>query len=1010
VSGALSTDASAGRRRRLDAITGGDVAFPLAVLFAIFFFDEWDTASFNTLAPDIRNAFHLTTNGFGLIVVVNLTITLALAIPLGFIGDRVRRTRLVVALAVVAGLFSFLTGLTVALWAFVLFRLGNGIGRLANDTIHPSLLSDYYQPVHRAPVFAAHRNAVYLGAIVGAAVAGTVSALAGWRVAFLILIVPVVAAALVALRLRDPKRGGTDDPEMATAVSAEAPVPFGEASRTLLGVPTLKRQYVAWLFIGAGLIPLAYLLPLYLERVFHVGDFPRGVITAANAAFTFAGVVVGGRWTRSWLARDEGMPLRHAGLSLAGVGVGLALVGASPWLGLSIGVGLATSFVAGVFFAPFFTVQALVSPPRVRTLSFGFGSLFLVGGAWLLYFLPGFGAMADHHGYRVAIAALLPYWVIGGLVLRSAGRFVAVDAARAARTMAVAVALRRQRETAGAHSLLVCAGVDVAYDGVQVLFGVDLEVDQGEIVALLGTNGAGKSTLLKAISGLVDPSGGAIFFGGRDITHLGAEKAAELGIIQMPGGRSVFPTLTVDESLRLAAWLYQRDDPNHVRQATAQVREFFPRLLERRDTLAGDLSGGEQQMLGLAMAFIAKPELLMIDELTLGLAPTVVEQLVDIVRRIHAAGTTVIIVEQSVNVALLLAHRAVFMEKGEVRFSGPTAELLERRDIVRSVFLEGAASLEPRARGGRRAALRKPPAPAATAAPVLELHGVSRRFGGIVAVDGVDLVLREGEILGMIGPNGAGKTTVTDLVSGYLRCDAGRIVLLGEDVTGWTPDRRARHGLGRSFQDARLFPSMTVAENIAIGLERHLQIRDPLAAALGLPEVRESEDDVAWAVHDLIELLGLGAFRNKFLGELSTGSRRIVDLALAIAHRPSVLLLDEPSSGIAQRETEALAPLLLRIQAETGCSMLVIEHDMPLITSLAHRLVALELGAVVTEGEPADVIRHPEVVASYLGTNEDAIARSSVAGPAPATAGNGRRSSGKPGKAGATSRSGAAGR
>src|SRR5207253_6839160 len=153
-------------------------------------------------------------------------------------------------------------------------------------------------------------------------------------------------------------------------------------------------------------------------------------------------------------------------------------------------------------------------------------------------------------------------------------------------------------------------------------------------------------------------------------------------------------------------------------------------------------------------------------------------------------------------------------------------------------------------------------------------------------------------------------------------------------------DRRARAGLGRSFQDSRLFPSLTVAENIAVALERHLEVRDALAAMLGMPEVAVSESDVAWKVHELIELMGLGAFRNKFVSELSTGSRRIVDLAMAMAHDPTVLILDEPSSGIAQRETEALGPLLQRIQTETDCSLLVIEHDMPLVTGIADTIVA----------------------------------------------------------------------
>jgi branched-chain amino acid transport system ATP-binding protein len=240
----------------------------------------------------------------------------------------------------------------------------------------------------------------------------------------------------------------------------------------------------------------------------------------------------------------------------------------------------------------------------------------------------------------------------------------------------------------------------------------------------------------------------------------------------------------------------------------------------------------------------------------------------------------------------------------------------------------------------------------------------------------VSFSVREGEILGLIGPNGAGKTTVFDLVSGFVAPSRGRVRLLGTDVTSWSPDARARLGLGRSFQDARIFGSLTVAENVALALERHLEVRDHLAASLGLPAVREVEEDIAWTVADLVELMHLGAFRDKFASELSTGSRRVVDLAMAIAHDPAVLVLDEPSSGIAQRETEALGPLLERIRTETGCAMLVIEHDMPLITAVSDRLMALELGRVIAEGTPAEVVRDPQVVASYLGTGTAAVARS----------------------------------
>ena len=242
------------------------------------------------------------------------------------------------------------------------------------------------------------------------------------------------------------------------------------------------------------------------------------------------------------------------------------------------------------------------------------------------------------------------------------------------------------------------------------------------------------------------------------------------------------------------------------------------------------------------------------------------------------------------------------------------------------------------------------------------------------------------EILGLIGPNGAGKTSVFDLISGFTTPDQGRVLLVGQDVTGWSPDRRSRAGLGRSFQDARIFPSMTVAENIALSLERHLQVRDHLASSLGMPASREQEDDIAWTVADLIELMSLQAFRDKFVRELSTGSRRVVDLAMAIAHDPTLLILDEPSSGIAQKETEALAPLLERIRDEAGCAMLIIEHDMPLVTEVSDRLMALELGKVIAEGLPKEVIRDPRVVSSYLGTDDSLIKRSGARSAAPAGA------------------------
>jgi branched-chain amino acid transport system ATP-binding protein len=546
-------------------------------------------------------------------------------------------------------------------------------------------------------------------------------------------------------------------------------------------------------------------------------------------------------------------------------------------------------------------------------------------------------------------------------------------------------------------ALMSCRGVDMAYGPVQILFGVDFDVAQNEIVALLGTNGAGKSTLLKGICGLVRPKRGTVTFKGEDITSLPADVTARRGVSLMPGGKGVFPTLSVAENLRLSTWLI-RDDPERIELAKEEVLDLFPVLAERQGQMAGNLSGGEQQMLALGSALMTRPELLMIDELSLGLAPTIVGELLDVVREVHRRGSTIVIVEQSVNVALNLAERAVFMEKGEVRFEGPAAELLDRPDILRSVFIAGAAGPDPGGAGGvpaggraakpvrrgkRRTTTEPEPLPPRIdpdAKPMLECVDVVKRFGGITAVDHVHLAVRPHEIVGLIGHNGAGKTTLMDCVSGFLKVDGGRIRLRGVDVTDWAPHLRAKGAMGRSFQDALLFPSLTVAETVAVARERHIASRDMFAAALRLPASYESELAISAVVDELVDLMGLGAYRQKLTGELSTGTRRIVDLACILAQDPKVLMLDEPSGGVAQKETEALGPLLRKIQERTGCSILVIEHDMPLLSGLCDRLVALELGRVIAEGSPAEVLAHPAVVASYLGTDEAAIQRSGVKG------------------------------
>ena len=237
--------------------------------------------------------------------------------------------------------------------------------------------------------------------------------------------------------------------------------------------------------------------------------------------------------------------------------------------------------------------------------------------------------------------------------------------------------------------LLELRGVKASYGAVEVLRGIDLTVGAGEIVALLGTNGAGKSTILRCISGLMPTDAGEIRFEGQEITHRSTEDTVRLGITQVPGGRGLLPNLTVEENLRMGAYPI-RKDRSAVKAGYDRVYETFPRLGERRRQLAGLMSGGEQQMLAVGRALMLQPKLMMIDELSLGLAPLVVQQLVEVVREINRTGVAMILVEQSANLALSVTDHAYFIEKGVMRFDGSSRELLARDDLLRSVFLAAA--------------------------------------------------------------------------------------------------------------------------------------------------------------------------------------------------------------------------------------------------------------------------------------------------------------------------------
>jgi ABC-type branched-subunit amino acid transport system ATPase component len=271
----------------------------------------------------------------------------------------------------------------------------------------------------------------------------------------------------------------------------------------------------------------------------------------------------------------------------------------------------------------------------------------------------------------------------------------------------------------------------------------------------------------------------------------------------------------------------------------------------------------------------------------------------------------------------------------------------------------------------------------------LEMEGVVVAFGGLQAVAGVELSAEPGSIVGLIGPNGSGKTTMLDVISGLVTPQAGSVRLDGESLVEYLPEERVALGVVRSFQDCRLFPELCVEDVLMLTQDARHPV-GVLSSTLQLPWARRSERSKHAALDQVIKAFGIGRFRHHRIAHLSTGTRRVVDLASIVLAHPRLLLLDEPTAGIAQREAEAFVPLLRRLHEVADTTIVLVEHDVPLVFELSTKVVMMETGRVVSAGSPQQVRHDPRALAAYLGASDEALAVSGVApvpsstpGPAP---------------------------
>ena len=375
-----------------------------------------------------------------------------------------------------------------------------------------------------------------------------------------------------------------------------------------------------------------------------------------------------------------------AGGALAALGIGLGLQAYAPNVTLFVAIGFVSQGLLFAGLVPVTLVVAAITPYQFRAVGFAIVGLYLslvggLGGAFLG------AAFEGRFGPQVAVAVLAPLFSIAAAgFLVKGSKTVRADLAQAAEDIAEEQRERDRVAAGGELPLLQVRHLDFSYGSLQVPFDVSLDVREGEILSLLGNNGAGKSTLLRAVSGLDYADRGVVRLAGSTITYSAPADRVAKGVIQVPGGKAVYPSLSVADNL-MAGGYTLISEPEELAVRIEEVLDLFPVLRQLLDQRAGTLSGGEQQILGLATAMILRPKILLIDELSLGLAPVMVQQVLETVERLKASGLTMVIVEQSVNIALSIADRAVFMEKGRVRFEGPAQELMHRDDLVRAVFL-----------------------------------------------------------------------------------------------------------------------------------------------------------------------------------------------------------------------------------------------------------------------------------------------------------------------------------
>lgn len=690
------------RRSLRQVLRDGNLsALPLVALVTLGAAQALTSEASAVLQPEIARTFGVGPT-FSIVTAFGVQ-AVALFVPLltsYIVRDRPWRATVTVITALLYAVAVLVSGFAPSLALLAVFMLLDAATSSANNTVSGSLAIDLYPPAARVRVFSFQFAAA---PIAGVGMGGLVVLLTGpahltWRGVYLVAGIFALLLTLSAFWLRDPGYGFHDREQIGAALrehleeigeTVPSSLPkhahpsFAEVYRSLWAVPTMRLSLIGAVVAGLS-APLSSAIYFYLAAALDFSSAELAVQALLGNVAMLAGLVL--------LAPLGDRIFRRSPKRLYWISSGLSMLGSLAvliQLAVDSKVTAMAVSVVGMFLSSFIGPAAAVGgmsviPPEQRHYS---------GSAFAIAMLAGtgvgtaiFAAAARQASLSSAIIAVVVASVIGAVFNGLAGNefLAAVDDGN---DRLVEDIVARSRLAGGAPSpVLECHKLSYSYGRISVLHELDLRVEEGEIFGLLGLNGSGKSTLLRAVAGLGMPDSGTVRLDGYDITRASVERRVASGIVLMSGGHAVFRSLTVAENLRVAA---SSLPPGQRRRRFDDAFVRFEALRQLSERRAALLSGGEAQMLGLARAFVLRPRLLMIDELSLGLAPRVVGELVQHVRDLNAEGVTVLVVEQSINLATRLAHRAAFLERGQVRFCGSVSELARRDDLLRAVFLRG---------------------------------------------------------------------------------------------------------------------------------------------------------------------------------------------------------------------------------------------------------------------------------------------------------------------------------